>query len=64
MVRVKKITSSVKTVIRGYDYRLPKPEEGQLVMRWSNGRKMEPWSVNIDKKDNWAAWQGLFRDYK
>ena len=59
---MKKITSPAKTLIPGYDGRLPKPEEGQLVMRLTNGRKIEPWSVNVDKKGIGADLDGLFRD--
>lgn len=62
VVRVKKITSPIKELIPGYDDWIPKPQEGQLVMRRTIGGRLKPWCLDIDKRAMAADLQGLFRD--
>lgn len=63
VMRVKKLTSPVKTVIPGYDGWVSKPQEGQLVMHRTHGRREpEPWSVDVDEVEEMAALQVLLRD--
>lgn len=60
VMRVKKITSPVRDSMPRYDGYLPKPVEGQLVMRPNRG-KHTPWSLDIDAKGKLYL-QGLFGD--
>lgn len=62
VIRVKRITSPVKALLPGYDGWLPKPEEGQLIMRRQRDGRLEPWSFDIDKQGKTTGLEGLFRD--
>lgn len=61
VLRVQKIISPIRTRIPDYDGHLPKPVEGELVMKRANGGSIEPWSLDIDAK-GLTGLQGWFRD--
>lgn len=62
VIRVKKITSPLKTIIPGYDDYVPKPVEGQLLMCHQRGRSaVSPWSFDIDAKGQ-TGLGGLFEE--
>ena len=60
VVRVKRITSPIETIIPHYDHHVPKPVEGELICRRGR-RKDSPWSFDIDAKGH-TGLRGLFED--
>lgn len=61
VMRVKKITSPIETVVSGYDGWVPKPVEGELVMNRRTNGKLGPWCLDADAIGN-LGMLALFRD--